>query len=96
MPIGQEILDIFKNQKTCSAFKNEISRIGNYVKGFQLIESNRFEFFHDTLPLTLVLQVSFHPKLNLVEHLPKEKIFQCFQSTPLDNVPIRILGEVVQ
>lgn len=92
--ISTEILQIFQNQKICMDFRNEIANYG-YVKSFQWIECSRFEFLKDQIPLALVLYVPFHPKINLAERLPKELCFQCFQNTKLENVKIRIIGEVV-
>lgn len=91
----QDVLEIFQNQQICMKFRQEIFSIGNYVKNFELNESHRFQDFRDTIPLALKLFVVFHPKMNFVSLLPKERLFDCFRGTPLENVPIRIVGEVI-
>jgi|688.fasta_scaffold687287_2 hypothetical protein len=94
----EAILSIFQNPQVCHAFKNEIciKLVPYQVKHFQLIRTNRFEFMHDTCPLALMVQVPFHPKINLVDRLPKEISFDCFSNTKLSGVLIRLIGEVVQ
>jgi len=94
--IPQNVLQIFQNQNTCMKFKQEVSRIGNYVKNFQLQESHRFQDFKDTLPLLLTVFVAYHPNIDFKIQLPKERSFLCFVGTPLENVPIRIVGETIQ
>jgi hypothetical protein len=94
--IPQDVLQIFQNQNICMKFKQEVSKIGHYVKNFQLQESHRFHDFKDTLPLLLTLFVAYHPSVDFKMHLPKEKSFVCFEGTSLENVPIRIAGETIQ
>lgn len=94
--IPENVLQIFQNPNTCNKFKQEISRIGNYVKNFQIQESHRFQDFKDTLPLLITLFVAYHPNIDFKLQIPKEKVFLCFQGTPLENIAIRIVGETIQ
>jgi hypothetical protein len=94
--IPENVLQIFQNPNICLKFKQEVSKISHHIKNFQLQESPRFQDFKDTLPLLLKLYVVYHSRIDFKMHLPKERLFVCFQGTPLENVPIRIVGETIQ
>jgi len=96
--IPQDILKIFQTPQICGKFRSEIvQKFRQYkVQGFNLIEKKRFEFLKDSLPLTLVIQVPFHTKVNLVLNLPKEVVFESLKGTLLENYAFPVHGEVVQ
>jgi hypothetical protein len=95
-PVSQEIVNIFRNPKIFSELKREISSINRHIRSFEVNHCHRFEDFKDDIPVAITLHVSYHPSFNFAQQLPKEKIFSCFKTTKLENVPIRIIGNIVQ
>jgi hypothetical protein len=95
--MNQEILKVFQDQKIVHNLRNEIiEKFRPYhIRGFQIIHYNRFHILKDSFPIAFVIQVPFHPKVDLTHKLPKELVFQTFQNTILENVQILIKGDTI-
>jgi hypothetical protein len=95
--MNPKLLEIFHNQEIMMNLRNEV--IQNFrpfhIRGFQIIQNHRFQFLKDSTPISILIQVPFHPKNDLTHQLPKEMMFACFKETLLEGVWIQIKGEVV-
>lgn len=96
--VKHNILQIFQNQQIVQQLRNEIIQKFKpyHIRGFQIIQHQRYQFLKDTCPIAFLIHVPFHPQHDLTHRLPKEEVFSCFNGTPLEGTPIFIKGEIVQ
>lgn len=95
--IHPSILQVFQNTQIVHQLRNEIIHKFKpyHIRGFQIIQHQRYSFIRDTCPLAFVIHVPFHPQQDLTHRLPKEETFESFKGTVLENHPIFIKGEIV-
>jgi len=95
--MNPQLIQIFHNPQICLQLRNEIvKKFQKYnIRGFQIMHHQRFEFLKDNYPIAFLIQILYHPNPTIIESFAKEEIFECFNGTILENVPILIKPELV-
>jgi hypothetical protein len=95
--MNPQIIQVFQNPQICLQLQNEmIKKFSKYrIRGFQITQHHRYEFLKDNYPIGFIVQIQYHPNLEEIDSLTKEEIFDCFNGTILQNIPLYIRGELV-